>query len=51
MKIKTIESWKNSKDFDKKVNEFIQDDSITVKSIQFSSNIFYLYAMIEYEEN
>lgn len=50
MKIKTIESWKGSKDFDLKVNEFISNGQINVLNIQFSSNWFYLYAMIQYEE-
>lgn len=49
MKVKII-SANSAKNLEKKVNEFIERENITVLKIQFSTSINGLYALIEYEE-
>ena len=49
MKVKIL-SANSAKNLEKKVNEFIERENVTVLKIQFSSSINGLYALIEYEE-
>lgn len=49
MKVKIL-SANSAKNLEKKVNEFIEREDITVLKIQFSSSINGLYALVEYEE-
>ncbi|MGM8363930.1 hypothetical protein ACLIBG_00480 [Virgibacillus sp. W0181] len=49
MKIKTFYGF-SEKGLDKKVNEFLNDYSIEVVDIKFSTPIFFFSAMVMYKE-
>ncbi|MFE8700833.1 hypothetical protein ACFYKX_09420 [Cytobacillus sp. FJAT-54145] len=49
MRIKTITGW-SEKDFDKKVNEFLNDTTIEIVDIKFTNPIFFYSAMVIYKE-
>lgn len=49
MKVKIL-SANSAKSLEKKVNEFIEREDITVLKIQFSASFNGLYALVEYEE-